>query len=255
MAAPSSKRSRLDGVVALKASLPYISQSALAALFKFAADNKLPDITARHQLRRARFQYVHQDTPYGTIHQRLALSDTVSTEVQHPMAMLYHCTKHSANFSHLMRRTVMEHPVSMVSPWNIIFYSDEVSPGNQLAYAHRRKTWAVYWSFLEFGPALSSEDASQHADANFRLACTHSHAHTHTHTHTCARTRTHAHAHAHTHTQTHTHTHTCTSHLHTIARMHAHTVLKHVHCMTPSKVCSFSRRTRGSKHRWSEVHW
>jgi hypothetical protein len=204
--------------VALKASLPYISQSALAALFKFAKDNTLPDITTRDALRGARFQYVHQDTPYGTIHQRLALSDTVSTEVQHPMAMLYHCTKHSTNFSHLMRRTVMEHPVSMVSPWNIIFYSDEVSPGNQLAYAHRRKTWAVYWSFLEFGPALSSEDASQHADANFRLACTHSHAHTHTHTHTHA----HAHAHTHTHTRTRTRKHTHT-HMHiTFAHNCAH---------------------------------
>ena len=34
-----------------------------------------------------------------------------------------------------------------------------MSPGNQLAHRNARKSWAIYWSLLQFGlPVLSDED-------------------------------------------------------------------------------------------------
>ena len=50
-------------------------------------------------------------------------------------------------------------PCTPDKPWNIILYSDEVTPGNTHSSQNDRKFQAVYWSFLEFGPwALSHEE-------------------------------------------------------------------------------------------------
>ena len=39
-------------------------------------------------------------------------------------------------------------------------YSDEVTPGRELLAYNDKKLWALYWSFLDFGPAaLANEDA------------------------------------------------------------------------------------------------
>jgi hypothetical protein len=40
---------------------------------------------------------------------------------------------------------------------SLVLYGDEVVPGNNLAYDNKRKIWATYWSFLEFGLGLSCE--------------------------------------------------------------------------------------------------
>merc|ERR1712110_1174874 len=45
------------------------------------------------------------------------------------------------------------------APWNLLLYSDEVTPGNQMAPMNNRKFQAVYWSFMELGfNALSNEE-------------------------------------------------------------------------------------------------
>jgi hypothetical protein len=160
---PCAKRSRGHGIIELKSKLPYISTNALAELLKVAKTTKLPEAHTAANVRKAKLEYVSQHTPYGTIHQDMAITDTVTTEVQHPFAVLYHCAKHSPSFSSLLQRTLAKYPSDLAHPWRLILYSDEVSPGNQLAYVHARKTWAVYWSFLEFGAALSCEDLLPHA--------------------------------------------------------------------------------------------
>ena len=156
---PHSKKPRRDGVAALKASLPYISQSVLAAVLEVAKHQQLPDITSRLSLRKSRNDYVNQVTPYGTLHQALKINDQLTIGVQHPFAMIYHVTQQCARFSSLMQRALDENPSDLLRKWRITFYSDEVNPGNQLAYKHGRKTRCPYWSFMELGPALSSEAA------------------------------------------------------------------------------------------------
>ena len=187
MDAPAGKRARSLSVAALKAQLPYVSQSALAALLMAAKNNELPDITTRHMLRKARESYVAQLTPYGTIHQELSFGDNITVQVQHPFAMLHHCAKVSKSFSSLLQQCLSESRSTPASPWNIIYYLDEVSPGNQLAYTHLRKSWVVYWSFMELGPALSSEDA--HTDKPKHAHTYNRQAHTHARMRTETRTR------------------------------------------------------------------
>jgi hypothetical protein len=160
-----SKRARADElakVTSLKARIPYMSQSALGALLHIAKQEHLPQVSTRKAIREARNKHVTMATPYGPVHQRIDLGGGVSAEVQHPMAMLYAVSASSPAFAVLLRRALSRFPCSPVSPWKLILYTDEVSPGNQLAYAHERKTWAWYWSFMEFEQSLSSEDVRTH---------------------------------------------------------------------------------------------
>ena len=53
-----------------------------------------------------------------------------------------------------------ECPPSLEKPWNLVLYTDEVTPGNPLATLNKRKFHTIYWSFLEFGiNALSREES------------------------------------------------------------------------------------------------
>ena len=49
-------------------------------------------------------------------------------------------------------------PSSPERPWSLIMYTDEVVPGLALAARDDRKFWAVYASFLEFGPLTLSNE-------------------------------------------------------------------------------------------------
>ncbi len=93
-------------------------------------------------------------------------------EVQHPLAMLYHCCALSNSFSKFIGQVAAARPPTIDKPWRLILYTDEVLPGNQLGYKSARKFWAVYWSILEFGSSvLSDEVVVQSIIAHMSLYC------------------------------------------------------------------------------------
>ena len=133
---PKKKRNardpELDKLVTLKARIPYVSQSALSAILRLAQTEALPDVRDRRDLRNARDNHVRVSTPFGPLHQRMALSGGITTEVQHPLAMLYKACADSEQFSALVSRTYDKFPCTPSRPWRICVYTDEVTPGNQL---------------------------------------------------------------------------------------------------------------------------
>ena len=156
--------SKVARLASLRARLPYVSQSALAAVLKIAERESLPS-GSRRDIGRSRDAVVEETTPYGPLHAKvpvplLAAGDNFELEIQHPFAMLYYmCTK-SADLSALVRSTYTQKVPTVADPWHLIIYSDEILPGNQLAYKNDRKMWGVYWSILEFGSAaLADEEA------------------------------------------------------------------------------------------------
>ena len=79
--------------------------------------------------------------------------------VAHPWAVLDTCISKSKRLRKLIDKQLALKPCTPDKPWNIILYSDEVTPGNTHSPQNDRKFQAVYWSFLEFGPwALSHEE-------------------------------------------------------------------------------------------------
>ena len=146
----------------LRSRLPFISQSALATILGIARTETLPTISTRRGIRSSRDLSSSMITPYGELHQQL-VDETTGTkfEIQHPCCMLYQTCKISAAFAALMSQVRDSSPAA---PLSLVFYCDEITPGNQLSYKNKRKTWGFYWSILELGNvALSFEDIRRHS--------------------------------------------------------------------------------------------
>ena len=150
-----------SSLIELRSKLPFISQSALSQILKIAAREPLPTLSSAQAIRKCRDTRVATLTPYGAIHQTKVHAISGKTfEFQHPFAMLYYVCKVSAVMSKLVSQLP---PSSPDAPLSMIFYTDEISPGNQLSYKNKRKTWGLYWSIFELGAAaLSCEDIHMH---------------------------------------------------------------------------------------------
>ncbi len=141
---PPTKSQRLQR---LRSRLPFISQSALAAVLQLVSAEQLPAATTR-LLREARDSFSKIQTPYGSLHQQLRVEsdegdEPIDVEYQHPFAMLHYLCSKSRTFSELILRTHSTESCSIEKPWQLILYCDEIHPGSQLAYRSERKLWEV----------------------------------------------------------------------------------------------------------------
>ena len=57
-----------------------------------------------------------------------------------PCALLWYLCSSCQSFSDYLESEVRGNPSTEVSPWSIVLYSDEVSPGNQLKADNRRNS-------------------------------------------------------------------------------------------------------------------
>ena len=159
MAEPPSKTQK---VICLRGKLPYLSHSALAAVCRESQLNPLPDAD-RNFIRHARNSVAKQQTPYGPMFvvEKLPAADggdDIEVSIINPPAYLW-AASHKKQYAALLSRTAARHPPSPLTPWHILLYTDEVTPGNVKKADNHKKTWAVYWAFLEFGgDALAKED-------------------------------------------------------------------------------------------------
>ena len=148
---------------ALRRAMPHMSQSAMAALVKFAKANDLSDIgSSRASFQRARDACL-EDTPFAPqIITCTLFGDPPFANkdilIVNPAAYLYLAyTKGGGFFKHL-NKCLASTPSSAERPWRLVLYSDEVVPGNQLAIANSRKVWVVYFGFLEL-KQMGNEDS------------------------------------------------------------------------------------------------
>ena len=156
----AAKRARL---LQLRYKLPHMSQSALQAIIAEAEREPLPVGVQRSDIREARDATCAQMTPYGRLHQNVTLPTlagaTTDIEFCAPLPMLYIAAATCKPFALLLMTALAMCPSTPTNPWSLIAYSDEIVPGNQLSYDNTRKSQAVYYSFKEFGQALSDEEA------------------------------------------------------------------------------------------------
>ena len=157
MALPRDRADVNDQINRLHAHLPKISHSALSAFLKAANDTPNLPCVSRKRIREARNEAcLSTTTPYGPLHHEIDIGG-VQVEIQSPFAMLYHCSK-LPGFAPLLSDCASAAPGSAYNA-TLAVYADEITPGNPLANKVTRKSWAIYWSILEWGPeALSNED-------------------------------------------------------------------------------------------------
>ena len=164
MAEPAlPKRQRLAHLERFRRKVPHLSASALSAVIAEGKLSGLPDLHDRRSIREARDAVLDDVTPYGPVYQSADVTESSGQPRQtlqfiHPLALLYVLLSTCVSFSAYVERLHDARPSSVDNPWSLVLYSDEVTPGNQLSVDNKRKIQAVYFSFLEFGSALSNED-------------------------------------------------------------------------------------------------
>ena len=151
---------KLARVGRLRARLPYMTQSAFAAILSAAREEPLPDIGRRDDVREARSLIARSQTPYGRVHLKIQVScgaRNMDVEIASPWPMLHVACEESNAFSSLLMQVMDRRgPPSPRTPFRIGVYSDEITPGDQIMGKHRRKFQAVYWSIMELGAAALS---------------------------------------------------------------------------------------------------
>lgn len=172
MSAASSKRRKL---AELRGRMKFISGAALEDVLTIIRDNPdaIPEgVVSRHSIRRGRDEFVQEPTPYGILHSTITVAG-LELEVQNPAPALYLAAT-QPGFAPLLQRALRNCTTAAngVNDFDVCVYSDEIGPGNQVAYKQARKTWSMYWSIRQFGPeSLMNEDtASVDVTAHMRSA-------------------------------------------------------------------------------------
>ena len=164
LAATMSDRERDRDRLNALGRVTYVTHRGLASLLAQIKQQGIPEHTSRSAQSRALNNLVDTETPYGKILQTMSLrsrtGSTVDITVQAPLAMLSFCASERAPFARLLDTTLQRWPSSHETPWDLIIYADEVVPNNVLKHENFQRVQAIYLSFLQFGPAvLSNEQA------------------------------------------------------------------------------------------------
>jgi hypothetical protein len=158
------RKEKLRKLNAFRRRLPHVTASALAAILAAVYMGDVPELYDRSSIRESRDLQAEQATPFGPIIQTVEVlgKDDLPKHmhIAHPLAMLWVAATECQPFMAFFKAKLLEKLPTFENPWNIILYTDEVTPGNPLATNNKRKFHAAYWSFLEFGAnALSREEA------------------------------------------------------------------------------------------------
>ena len=81
----------------------------------------------------------------------LASGGEVTWKFLSPQRLVQKCLGRSAGVAAIYREALRRHPNSSDRPWGMALYFDELTPGNVLRPDNKRKTMAVYMSFVQLG--------------------------------------------------------------------------------------------------------
>ena len=120
----------------------YVSNAALANVLKNIKEDPsvLEAGLSRFAVKRKREKDVRVSTFFGQLMQKMTLSLLDGSNMEawfvHPICLLDHLIQTSAWFATLMASTMQQFPAE----WNLVWYADEVTPGNALRPLNHRKT-------------------------------------------------------------------------------------------------------------------
>lgn len=132
-----------------------ISDSALCDLLERLSEDPLDGSVNRHTCHRAARDAIN-DVKH-TIELRLAKGGHWTWTFLHPVKLLQKVLKKSSQLSSEFKVALGDHPNTQLSPWGLIWYFDELTPGAILRLDNKRKSMAVYLSFAQLGQARLSK--------------------------------------------------------------------------------------------------
>ena len=153
---PRLKKRKGVDVLRLGRGRSFATQSAIEELCRAVEKDGLPECYSRKAQSRSLTNFTNQQTPYGPLMAPFVVGG-VALAVQCPGPMMHYCAEHCSGFASLLAEAVARHGSD--DPWDLIVYADGVSPEDTLSKNDKRKFWAIYWSFQQFGhEALGTEE-------------------------------------------------------------------------------------------------
>lgn len=159
--ASDEREPKLRKLNALRAAVPFVSQSALSAILKHVQNEGIPDLSQAKHMREATSKLLSQMARYGPLFQEATVATVDGKHMPlvfvNFLSYLDGCFAAGGPFTQYMMDLHDRKPSSPGSPWQLLIYTDECHPGNQLS-SGARKCWNIYVSFAEFQQFLGKED-------------------------------------------------------------------------------------------------
>ena len=140
----AAKRRRLQGLLGLGG----ISDAALTDILNRLQSEPIEQIGV-HSCRRAARQSI--EDVKQSVQLPLLEGGQVTWTFLNPQRLLKKCIERSQRLATAYKETLQHHPNNSECPWGLIFYFDELVPGNVLRLDNKRKLMAVYMSFAQLG--------------------------------------------------------------------------------------------------------
>ena len=161
MSSSDSRAQKLRRLDDFRRRVPFVSQAALAGIFQEIQQHGMPELLHRHDMVEAADFNLQQHQEYGELLPDIELVDKdgqpVGSTAVNFLSYLHAAFTQGGSYTDLMCDCMEQSQEA----WNLIVYSDEIDAGDPVApRGHTRKVWSIYFSFLEFGPmVLSQEEA------------------------------------------------------------------------------------------------
>lgn len=141
----------------------HANHSACSAILRIVREEGIDDLDGLSQrsLKRAIVADQRLETPYGKVVQQVELQTDARPfrwHVVHPAACLTFLATTCKPFERKLEMMLESQKPSVESPWAIILYADETSPGALLKVDNTRKTMLIYWQFRQSGREILSRE-------------------------------------------------------------------------------------------------
>lgn len=160
-AGSSDRPCKLRKLEHFRRQLPYVSLSALQSVLDLVDKEGVPELHSRKNAKQAVEQHIRSFNQYGPLLDEMDCKMLDGRTKKVPfcnlLTLLQGCYSQNTYFADLLNKIHTMTPSSLEAPWHGILYSDEVHPGNQLS-SSGRKTWAIYFSFLQMTPKLLADE-------------------------------------------------------------------------------------------------
>ena len=154
----ASKLRRLED---FRRQLPYISCKALEEVLTLVEKEGCPELHSRKHIKEAVEVTLADFSSYGPLVESVEVTTLSGSTKKFPMlnlpTFLQGVFAEGGYFYQLLVDMHHKRPSTFHRPWQGILYADELHPGNQLS-STSRKTWCLYFSWLELSPRLLTDE-------------------------------------------------------------------------------------------------
>ena len=160
----TERAAKLRRLNQMRRSLPYVSASALSSVLQDVEEQGVPELHGRKHMKEASEKALADHNAYGDLIDSIPMvhkdGGTKMMLVINFLSVLQAAFYEGEGFCQLILDALKTSPCSIDAPWDLIYYTDEVTPGNPLSAETSRKIQMAYLSFLQLGAvALSKEES------------------------------------------------------------------------------------------------